>query len=81
MRSAVEATSLPEKNKAKAIGVVIADDHAMVRDGLRRLLEEANLKVLGEAKDGMEAVSFCWTWQCRDTQDWKRSANCMPPAT
>jgi two-component system, NarL family, nitrate/nitrite response regulator NarL len=58
MRSAVEATSLPEKNKAKAIGVVIADDHAMVRDGLRRLLEEANLKVLGEAKDGMEAVSL-----------------------
>ena len=39
------------------IRIVIADDHPIFRDGLRRLLEaEAGLKVLGEASDGSEAV-------------------------
>jgi DNA-binding NarL/FixJ family response regulator len=38
---------------------VIADDHPIFRDGLRRLLEaESNLKVLGEASDGAEAVKL-----------------------
>ena len=36
---------------------MIADDHPIFRDGLRRLLEaEPDLKVLGEASDGAEAV-------------------------
>jgi two-component system nitrate/nitrite response regulator NarL len=39
-------------------GVVIADDHAIFRDGLRRLLEDAGLQVLGEARDGVEAVTL-----------------------
>jgi DNA-binding NarL/FixJ family response regulator len=38
---------------------VIADGHPIFRDGLRRLLEaEANLKVVGEASDGAEAVKL-----------------------
>ena len=38
---------------------MIADDHPIFRDGLRRLLEaEPNLKVLGEASDGAEAVKL-----------------------
>jgi len=38
---------------------VIADDHPIFRDGLRRLLEaEQDLKVLGEASDGAEAVKL-----------------------
>ena len=42
-----------------AIKIVIADDHPIFRDGLRRLLEaEANLKVIGEAQDGAEAVTL-----------------------
>jgi two-component system nitrate/nitrite response regulator NarL len=37
--------------------IVIADDHPIFRDGLRRLLEtEPDLKVVGEACDGAEAV-------------------------
>lgn len=40
-----------------AIGVLLADDHAVVRAGLRRLLEETeDLRVVGEAPDGLEAV-------------------------
>jgi len=37
--------------------ILIADDHPIFRDGLRRLLEtEPDLKVIGEACDGAEAV-------------------------
>ncbi|MDE3076464.1 MAG: response regulator transcription factor [Chloroflexota bacterium] len=40
------------------IRVVIADDHAIVREGIRLLLEgEADMKVVGEAEDGAEAFS------------------------
>jgi two-component system nitrate/nitrite response regulator NarL len=43
----------------KPIRIVIADDHPIFRDGLRRLLEaEADLKVIGEASDGSEAVKM-----------------------
>ncbi len=39
------------------ISLVIADDHPIFRDGLRRLLEaEADLRVAGTAGDGEEAV-------------------------
>jgi DNA-binding NarL/FixJ family response regulator len=39
------------------IGVLIADDHAVVRDGTRQILEqEPDLDVVGEAGDGEEAV-------------------------
>ena len=36
--------------------VLIADDQAMVRSGLRMILELAGLEVVGEAADGVEAV-------------------------
>ena len=39
------------------IRILLADDHAMVRHGLRLMLEEApDLKVVAEAGDGAEAV-------------------------
>ncbi len=39
------------------VRIVIADDHAIVRDGLRKLLElQPGLSVVGEAADGVEAV-------------------------
>jgi len=42
-----------------AIRIVIADDHPIFRDGLRRLLEsEDDMKVVGEACDGREAVKL-----------------------
>ena len=40
-----------------AIRVLLADDHAVVRDGLRFLLEAGgNITVVGEAADGRQAV-------------------------
>jgi len=36
--------------------VVLADNHALVRQGLRALLEGEGLQVVGEAADGLEAV-------------------------
>lgn len=42
---------------AEEIRVLIADDHAIVREGLRSLINsEPGMTVLGEAKDGIEAV-------------------------
>jgi two-component system, NarL family, response regulator NreC len=39
--------------------VLLADDHAIVRQGLRSLLEsKAKVEVIGEASDGREAVSM-----------------------
>lgn len=41
----------------KSIRVLLADDHAVVREGLRALLEvESDIEVVGEAKTGREAV-------------------------
>jgi DNA-binding NarL/FixJ family response regulator len=41
------------------ITVVLADDHALVRRGFRRLLEDdAGIEVVGEASDGDEAVKL-----------------------
>ncbi len=43
----------------KKIRVLIADDHAVVREGTRQILEqEADLEVVGEAADGEEAVKL-----------------------
>jgi len=40
---------------ADAWRIVIADDHSLIREGLRSILGgEDNLQVVGEAKDGME---------------------------
>jgi DNA-binding NarL/FixJ family response regulator len=41
--------------------VLLADDHSIVRRGLRALLEEAGLTVVGEAADGLEAARLCET--------------------
>lgn len=38
--------------------VLLADDHGIVRRGLRSLLEEAGHTVVAEAADGLEAVQF-----------------------
>lgn len=40
------------------VRVLIADDHTMVREGLRWALEHAGVDVVGEAADGEEAVDM-----------------------
>ncbi len=42
------------------IRVIIADDHNIVREGLVQILEKGrNIKVIGQAKDGLEAAKLC----------------------
>jgi DNA-binding NarL/FixJ family response regulator len=42
-----------------SIRIIIADDHAIFRDGLRRLLAtQEDFHVIGEASDGKEAISL-----------------------
>ena len=41
-----------------ALRVVIADDQAIVRSGLRMILEAQGIEVVGEAVDGAEAVAL-----------------------
>src|SRR5260370_7528540 len=36
--------------------IVLADDHALVRQGIKSLLEREGLQIVGEASDGREAV-------------------------
>lgn len=39
--------------------IILADDHSLVRDGIRALLEsETDLEVIGEASNGLEAVAM-----------------------
>jgi len=51
-----------DSTRSQSVKILIADDHPIFRDGLRRLLEsERGFKVVGEACDGFEAVDFVRT--------------------
>ncbi|MFD1902012.1 hypothetical protein GQR36_21975 [Enterococcus termitis] len=42
------------------MNIIVADDHAVVRSGLRLLLEgQKDWTVVGDAADGTEAF-YCW---------------------
>ena len=45
------------------IHLLLADDHQLVRQGLRVLLGQAGMVVLGEAADGLEALQLAHTHQ------------------
>jgi two-component system, NarL family, response regulator LiaR len=50
-----EGAALP-----KGARILIADDHALVREGLRTMLSgEEGIDVIGEAKDGRQALDVC----------------------
>ena len=40
------------------VTTLLADDHVLVRQGLKSLLEHAGFQVVGEASDGLEAVKL-----------------------
>jgi DNA-binding NarL/FixJ family response regulator len=45
---------------SKVARILIADDHALVREGLRTMLSgEVGLEVIAEANDGQQALSLC----------------------
>nr|WP_217345010.1 response regulator transcription factor [Noviherbaspirillum sp. L7-7A]MBV0879220.1 response regulator transcription factor [Noviherbaspirillum sp. L7-7A] len=47
------------RNSGKTIRVLIADDHAIVREGLKQILADtANIVVEGEAENGLSAVQL-----------------------
>jgi DNA-binding NarL/FixJ family response regulator len=49
---------MPNESPEK-IRIIIAEDHAVVREGTRQLLDrEADIEVVGEAADGAEAVAL-----------------------
>jgi DNA-binding NarL/FixJ family response regulator len=53
---------MTEDGMAEKIAVLLVDDHALVRRGFRRLLEdESDIVVQGEASDGEEAVRLAKT--------------------
>jgi DNA-binding NarL/FixJ family response regulator len=42
-----------------AVTILLVDDHAIVRDGCRNLLESANFQVVAEAGSGEEGYALC----------------------
>src|SRR5262245_54284192 len=50
---------MPQRNPDRPIAVLVVDDHALVRRGFRRMLEDdPEIRVIGEAGDGEEAVDI-----------------------
>src|SRR6476661_2747783 len=53
------STVIDTEYKPQPIRIVLADDHPIVRDGLRKLLTlEEDIEVVGEASDGREVVQL-----------------------
>jgi two-component system response regulator NreC len=46
-----------------SVRIVLADDHILVRQGLRSLLEREGFQVVGEASDGQEALRLAESFQ------------------
>jgi PAS domain S-box-containing protein len=47
-------------SNASPARLLVADDHALIREGLRTMLaDESDLEVVGEATDGREALELC----------------------
>lgn len=56
-RQAGALATVPESRLAGKISILLVDDHAIMREGLRQMLEsEADLAVVGQAGDGLEAI-------------------------
>ena len=54
---AMELRTIGPKRKIK---VLIADDHQLFREGLKRILNmEDDLEVIGECNDGIQVLEFC----------------------
>jgi DNA-binding NarL/FixJ family response regulator len=51
-----EITEIPAEARTEALRVLVVDDHDLFRTGLRNLLEDEGVHVVGEASGGAEAV-------------------------
>src|SRR5687767_14416648 len=55
IRRMLEQGTMPAQINAAQITVLLVDNHAVVRDGLRMILESADdIKIIGEAENGHE---------------------------
>ncbi|WP_339659630.1 response regulator transcription factor [uncultured Polaribacter sp.] len=44
----------------KNIKIILVDDHKLLRDGLRNIIEQrSNMQIIGEASDGREGIKIC----------------------
>jgi hypothetical protein len=67
----ITAAGEPEPEPSQVIRVLLADDHALVREGTRRLLEtESDVEVVAEAASGEEAIAAA---HCYAGYRWYRS--------
>jgi DNA-binding NarL/FixJ family response regulator len=58
-RSNVEQFVIPAKITPRMIRVVLADDHALIRIGLRNILHKTpDIQVVGEASNGLQALAL-----------------------
>ena len=48
--------ALPREREAMPLGILVADDHPMIRRHVRAILEQEGIEIAGEASDGREAV-------------------------
>jgi two-component system, NarL family, response regulator NreC len=55
---AVPIPHSPRRRGDAAITAVVADGHVLVRQGVKALLERANIEILAEASDGLEAIQL-----------------------
>lgn len=47
-------------NSLRKIKIILVDDHKLLRDGLRNIIEQkSNMHIIGEASDGREAIKIC----------------------
>ena len=54
--TATDPTATPPSDRTRPVRVLLADDHQLLRQAIRRALEDAGMEVTGEAGDGAEAV-------------------------
>jgi DNA-binding NarL/FixJ family response regulator len=58
-RAADAASCWTDKNRERIVKVLIADDHPVVRHGLRQILAtDSGIEVVGEAKNGTETLDL-----------------------
>jgi DNA-binding NarL/FixJ family response regulator len=62
------------------IRILLADDHVMVRQGLRALLEQAGMLVVGEASDGQEALQAIASTACASWTSTRRRPSSATPS-
>jgi len=47
-------------NNLNTINIILVDDHKLLRDGLRNIIEQkSHMHIIGEASDGREVIKLC----------------------